>query len=78
VNKLYEVIGELAEHEENGLQVPRFNAKEHYLNLKRINNTENKASSGKALDVKRLQSFTYNPKENEPSQRNPEKIESGE
>lgn len=42
VNKLYEVIGELSEYEQNGFQLPRSYAKEHYLNLKRLNPPEAK------------------------------------
>jgi hypothetical protein len=49
VNKLYEVIGELGEHEENGLQLSRFKAKEHFQNLRKLANSNNKAERAAEL-----------------------------
>jgi hypothetical protein len=63
VNKLYEVIGELAEHEENGLQLSRFKAKQHFQNLRKLNNSNGKSERAAELEVRKLQSFTYDPNE---------------
>ena len=63
MNKLYEVIGELAEFEEKGVQMTKLNSKENYLNLKVKNNLEIKLADSSNFFIKKLHFFTYDPKE---------------
>jgi hypothetical protein len=69
---LYEIVGELAEYEEKGMPLTRLNSKENYLNLKKINNMERKLADSSNFYIKKIQFFTYDPKDKPQNKKNRE------